>query len=705
MRLSARILVLGLAAALLAVPSQTRSLAAQPPGALPQPRAAQPGNPDIEVLTRGPVHEAFASTAEYPSAGPVVDRLPPNPIEELPPDQKPDGDNVQWIPGYWAYDEERTDFIWISGFWRVPPPGRAWIAGSWREVAGGRQWVHGFWQLVVQRQQQQLEYLPPPPAPLELAPSVPQPTVTSYYVPGTWVHRGRFFWRPGYWMEHRPGWVWVPSHYRYTPGGYLFIDGYWDYPIAERGVLFAPVAFAPVIVNRPAYVYTPVYAVPTQAMFGALFVRQGVSNYYFGDYFEPRYSSIGFTAWCGNSRGSSFALSVTVGRGVHYDPLWSYYQAGYRNDPVFVNQINEVYVGRFSGAVARPPRTFVQQTTVVNNITNVTNVTNNVTNVTNNTTNINNRTVNPAPVPSAAVQNLTMVQPLKTLPQTNTAVTLKAVPKDEQVREQQLSKQLREVGTERSKAETQIASRQLTPTTQNDKPRQVNLEVPKQVVARAQAPAEPKKVLPPTPTQQQPVQQQPSLTATKPAAPVPPATTPMNPNPMKPSTTVAPTPEPSKVPSKPLPAPTPMNPSPAPVNPTTQVPAKPQPALPMPQPPKIGVPPPAQTPTPPPAKPMPVVPVMPPKPAVEAPKPLPAPAKPLPAPAPAPAKPLPAPTPVPTPMKPLPAPTPSPTPMKPANPAPAPPSVGKPGGAPLPSIPQAPTPPAKEPKKPEKPNG
>ena len=473
---------------------------AQPPIQIP------PASPDgVEVLTRGPVHEAFASTAEMPTAGPVVTQLPPNPVEELPPDQKPEGDNVQWVPGYWHFDEDRTDFIWVSGFWRVPPPGRVWLPGSWREVPGGRQWVHGFWQEVVpaaaqqpQAFAQQLEYLPPPPQPLELTPSVPQPDATSFYVAGSWMWRGRYVWRPGYWVAHRPDWVWVPAHFRATPGGYLFIDGYWDYPLERRGVLFAPVYLTPVVLNRRAFVYTPAFAVSNQGLYGALFVRRGWSSYYFGDYFEPRYTTLGFNAWCGSPRGSGFAVSVGFGRGVAYDPLWNYYQVQHRSDPVFVANIHDTYAGRFRGDVPRPPRTLVQQTTVVNNITNVTNVTN-----VNNTT-VNNTTINKTNAPvHNTVTNLTMVQPLKSVPQSNTNVVLKAVAKDEQVKEQQIARQTREVGVQRGRVETQLADRQLAPAQQTDKPRQVKLDVPQTVAARAQAPEAPRHTLPPKPTPQQ----------------------------------------------------------------------------------------------------------------------------------------------------------------------------------------------------------
>src|SRR4051812_1937162 len=57
-------------------------------------------NDTPEVLTRGPVHEAFAETIAFdPQPGIVVAKGPPQDIQEIPPDLRPDGDNVTWIPG------------------------------------------------------------------------------------------------------------------------------------------------------------------------------------------------------------------------------------------------------------------------------------------------------------------------------------------------------------------------------------------------------------------------------------------------------------------------------------------------------------------------------------------------------------------------------------------------------------------------------
>ncbi len=61
------------------------------------PAPAQTDAPDreqppegVEVMARGPVHEAFAEpSAPQPEASPLVPKEPPEPIDELQPDQKP----------------------------------------------------------------------------------------------------------------------------------------------------------------------------------------------------------------------------------------------------------------------------------------------------------------------------------------------------------------------------------------------------------------------------------------------------------------------------------------------------------------------------------------------------------------------------------------------------------------------------------------
>ncbi|MCE9563798.1 MAG: hypothetical protein K8U57_17285 [Planctomycetes bacterium] len=482
--------------------------AQQPLPQLPPPaQPAQPGQPDPnqpnpadpnqpEVLARGPVHEAFATTVEAPVASPIVAKQPPDPIEELPPDEKPEGDNVQWIPGYWSWDDDADRFIWISGFWRVSPPGRIWVPGSWREVRGGYQWAPGFWQEPAPQQPQQpvqqqpeIQYLPQPPASIEVGPTTPAVSATSFYVPGSWVWRNRFLWRPGFWIEHRPNWVWVPAHYRWSPVGYVFIDGYWDYPLASRGVLYAPMYFPPAVYARPAFVYTPAYVVSEPAMVGALFVRRGYGSYYFGDYFAPRYNTAGFTAWCGTvGANGGFAIGFGVGRTWGYDPLWSYYSFNHRQNPAWSAGVTHLYGGRYNGTVARPPVNLVQQNTVINKITNVTNVTN----VTNNVTVVNKHvTVN-----NHNVTDVAMLAPAKLAKDLHP--NAKIQPISAQVRKEEAvhANQTRDVGIQRNKLETAAVVR--GPVAKgNDAPQTLKLDVPKTVVARAQAPVKDETKAPP----------------------------------------------------------------------------------------------------------------------------------------------------------------------------------------------------------------
>ena len=277
-----------------------------------QPERVAP--PDgVEVQTRGPIHEAFAEPVQSAAPAPtiVVPRQPPEPVPELPSELKPEGDNLQWIPGYWAWDADRNDFLWVSGFWRQPPPGRRWVPGYWAQAANGWQWVPGFWNAA---EVEEVSYFAAPPAPLETAPGTPAPDPNSAYVPGIWVNQsGRYLWRTGYWLTPQPGWVWVPAHYVWTPMGYVFVEGYWDYMLGNRGLLYAPVAFTRPMWTTPGWFYRPSYAVQLGGLLNSLFVRPAAYSYYFGDYYGPTYANLGYQPWYSYGQRT-------------YDPLYSYYR-------------------------------------------------------------------------------------------------------------------------------------------------------------------------------------------------------------------------------------------------------------------------------------------------------------------------------------------------------------------------------------------
>ena len=313
------------------------------------PRVRTQTEDGIEVLTRGPVHEAFAETVTFdPEPGIVTPKAPPEAIEELPPEERPEGVNVAWIPGYWAWDDERIDFLWVSGVWRALPPGRQWVPGYWGRAGRGAQWTSGYW---ADREATEVEYLPEPPATVEVGPNVPAPSVDHLWLPGCWLwQQNRYAWRPGYWTAGQPNWVWIPAHYVWTPRGYLFVDGYYDYTVARRGVLFAPVYFRSNVYSQRGFSYSPVTVINPTVFSSHLFLRSSYGHYYFGDYYGSNYSSSGFSPWF-----SFFS------RRSGYDPFYAQQHWQHRSDDQWNRQVHADFTHRRDHAEARPPRTFAAQ--------------------------------------------------------------------------------------------------------------------------------------------------------------------------------------------------------------------------------------------------------------------------------------------------------------------------------------------------------
>lgn len=310
-----------------------------------RPAVAQPAG--LEVETRGPIHEAFAEPVFFdPQPGMVIPRQPPEPINEIPPDERPEGDMVSWISGYWSWDDDRDSFLWVSGVWRSIPPGRQFVPGYWAQATGGHQWIPGFW---LNQQVQTVEYLPPPPEPLSMDPIGMAPASDHTWIPGMWVWRPTgYVWRPGYWLAPQPNWVWVPPHYVWTPSGCIYISGYWDYVLPRRGLLFAPVYVPPPMIARPAFVYTPHVVIESHLVVNHLFARPRYHHYYFGDYYAADYSRMGI-----------LPVHTLYRTRVGYSPLYAHYRSlEHRRDPHWEDRYIRDFDYRRAHADARPPRTF-----------------------------------------------------------------------------------------------------------------------------------------------------------------------------------------------------------------------------------------------------------------------------------------------------------------------------------------------------------
>ena len=316
-------------------------------------RALAQEDAGYEELTSGPIHEAYADVVQLePSESTVIDREPPAPINELPPEQRPEGQRVEWLPGYWLWDVDREDFIWISGVYRNVPPNRRWVPGSWVEVEGGWQRVSGFWADV---ELTSVDYLPAPPETLETGPTSPAPSDNHFWVPGCWYWQANdYAWRPGYWSVAHTNWVWMPHRYVWTPRGCIWVNGYWDYLPPRRGLLFAPIFFRQPVFLQAGFYFRPGLVWNVSPFLANWFVRPFDCHYYYGNFYGPRFNNFGFMPWYAFNRTRGF-----------YDPLYSWHRWDYRRQPHgrwnnwddYVRDRHNYYR---DNERARPPATFAE---------------------------------------------------------------------------------------------------------------------------------------------------------------------------------------------------------------------------------------------------------------------------------------------------------------------------------------------------------
>jgi hypothetical protein len=307
----------------------------------------QPPPPEeIVVLTRGPLHEAFAQPVilDEGEAFMIANR-PPAPLDEMVPDEKPEGNHIVWIPGYWSWDTDRNDFIWVSGCWRAVPPNRSWVPGYWAQVRGGYQWIAGFWTTA---DAEEIEYLPTPPATLEEGPPPGEGSPSGIWIPGCWVrHDGRYAWRPGFWEPARPHWVWQPAYYVATPRGWVYVEGYWDYSLDRRGVAFLPIYAPSRLYGRSDFRYSPDMVLDLNTLMLNLFISPRRHHYYYGDYYGAEYSREGYRPWYEVRDHHDW-----------YDPIYVHQRWEHRDDHQWGEHQREGYDRRRDNKDLRPARTY-----------------------------------------------------------------------------------------------------------------------------------------------------------------------------------------------------------------------------------------------------------------------------------------------------------------------------------------------------------
>ncbi len=220
----------------------------------------------VRPLNEGPLHEAFLSPRKDRNPE-RVEKAPPPPLSERPGIEPPSA-SAEWIEGYWEWDAGRNDFVWVTGTWRVAPPGRFWVNGYWKRDDKGWYRVPGFWS---ERKTDRLDYRkngPPQDRPDD-DPGDP-PNSDCFYVPGQYYPDGDgVVWKKGYWTKAQPGWSWVPAQWIRQPDGWVFQEGYWDRTLEDRGILFTPAEVDKTARGADDLTYQP-YSKVSPEMYGQL---------------------------------------------------------------------------------------------------------------------------------------------------------------------------------------------------------------------------------------------------------------------------------------------------------------------------------------------------------------------------------------------------------------------------------------------------
>ena len=90
-------------------------------------------------------------------------------------------------------------------------------------------------------------------------------------------------------------------------------------PVANRGLMFAPVYYPQPVYAQPSFVFTPSIGIVGSAVTANLFVSAGTNQYLFGNFYAQNFLSVGITPWFSFSIGGRpaglFRPAVLVLRG------------------------------------------------------------------------------------------------------------------------------------------------------------------------------------------------------------------------------------------------------------------------------------------------------------------------------------------------------------------------------------------------------
>jgi hypothetical protein len=140
----------------------------------------------------------------------------------------------------------------------------------------------------------------------------------------------------------------VPSHYAWTPRGFIFCAGHWDHNLDNRGVLFSPVFFPAAVRVQAGFVFSPGLCVDLGVLQLHLFVNPRYNHYCFGDYYDAAYQREGIYPWYQCQTIHTW-----------YDPLFVYNKWHFgRTDPDWAKRQAQQFKQLQANRDLRPARTY-----------------------------------------------------------------------------------------------------------------------------------------------------------------------------------------------------------------------------------------------------------------------------------------------------------------------------------------------------------
>ena len=194
----------------------------------------------------------------------------------------------------------QKDFVWVTGTWRVPPPGP--VLGQ-RLLEARRPGLVSRPRLL-ERPQDRPDRLPqgrPARRPPGRRARRRRPAPDYFYVPGQYAPDGDgVVWKPGFWAKAQPGWSWVPAQW-VQPARRLDLPGrlLGPHPRRPRHPL-RPGPGRPTRPDAANTVYQPLSQVSPES-YGLLYGAFGRPNSYYdgypGCYYDPNGRYYGYAQY------------------------------------------------------------------------------------------------------------------------------------------------------------------------------------------------------------------------------------------------------------------------------------------------------------------------------------------------------------------------------------------------------------------------